>query len=161
MNAVVRPDQAALQFHLGRAEFRSGEMEERWRLLAIEWPYVRVAVTADPRPGAPPEYAFRFTCDGYPVNPVTAQLWDEQGGRPLEGRLWPGGRGVVSSVFRPEWQAGRCLYLPADRISIIGHPNWLVEHPSRLWRPERGIVCYLEQIHDLLASTDYLGLREA
>lgn len=159
MNAVLPPDRAALQFHLAGPEFRCGEMEGRWRLLGLEWPCVRIAVAAAPRPGAPSEYAFRFTCDGYPVNPVSAQPWDEQGMRPLEGRRWPGGRGVVPSVFRPDWQMGHCLYLPADRLSIVGHPNWRVQHPSRLWRPERGIVCYLEQIHDLLASSDYTGLR--
>jgi hypothetical protein len=159
VNAVLSPDRAALQFHLAASEFRCGEMEGRWRLLGIEWPYVRIAVAAPSRVGAPSEYVFRFTCDGYPVNPATAQPWDEQKMLPLEGRFWPGGRVVVPSVFRPDWQMGRCLYIPADRLSIIGHPDWLNQHPSRLWRAERGIVCYLEQIHDLLDSPDYTGLR--
>jgi hypothetical protein len=159
VNAILSPDRLALEFHLAGSEFRCGEMEGRWRFLALQWPWARIAVTAAPRPGAPSEYAFRFTCDGYPVNPVVGQLWDEADMRPLEARLWPGGRGVVQSVFRPEWLMGICLYLPADRLSINGHPNWRSEHPSRLWRPERGITCYLEQIHDLLDSSDYTGLR--
>jgi hypothetical protein len=159
VNAILPPDQAAFLFHLAAPEIRSGEMEGRWRLIGIEWPYARIAVSAAARPVAPTEYAFRFTCDGYPVNPVTARPWDDRASRPLEPRLWPGGRSVVPSVFRPEWNAGACLYLPADRLSIVGHPNWRVEHPSRLWRPDRGIVCYLEQLHDLLNSTDYTGLR--
>lgn len=159
MNAITPPDRSAFQFHLVGPEFRCGEMEGRWRLLGIEWPFVRIAVAAAPRPVSPAEYAFRFTCDGYPINPVTAQPWDERMTRPLEARLWPGGRGVVQSVFRPEWLGGSCLYVPTDRLSIAGHPAWRTQHPSRLWRPERGIVCYLEQIHDLLAATDYTGLR--
>lgn len=159
MNAVVSPDWTAFRFHLAGAEFRCGEMEGRWRLIGSEWPFVRIAVTASMRLGAPLEYVFRFTCDGYPINPVTAQPWDEQSSQPLQARAWPGGRGVVAAVFRPEWQMGRCLYLPADRLSIVGHPAWLSEHRSRLWRPERGIVHYLEQIHDLLDSKDYTGVR--
>ena len=72
---------------------------------------------------------------------------------------WPYGRVIVPSVFRPEWRQGLCLYLPCDRLSFEGHVNWSNEHPARLWNPERGIVCYLEQLYELLTSKDYTGTR--
>jgi hypothetical protein len=159
VNGIVRPDETALRFHLAAASFRSGEMEGRWRVLGIAWPHVRIAVAAAPRPGAPSEYVLRFTCDGYPSNGVTAQPWDEATNRPLPAHRWPGGRAVAPSIFNPAWKQGACLYLPADRLSTVGHPAWSTAYPSRMWKPSRGIVCYLEQIHDVLASSDYRGLR--
>jgi hypothetical protein len=43
-------------------------------------------------------------------------------------------------------------------MSIEGHPNWINEHPARLWQPDRGIICYLEQIYDLFNQSDYAGV---
>ena len=71
--------------------------------------------------------------------------------------MWPRGKLILPSVFRPEWQGGSCLYLPCDRISMNGHDVWVKQHPYRLWQPARGIICYLEQVHDLLNQDDYTG----
>jgi hypothetical protein len=68
---------------------------------------------------------------------------------------------MVSAVFRPEWKNGECLYLPCDRMSIVGHDNWRSIYPNRLWNPERGIICYLEQIYELFNQSDYSGIRSA
>lgn len=158
MNA---PDRLLLEGDLAAPEFRCGETEGRWRHVATTWPHVMIAVSAAPRPGAPAEYGFRFECTGYRQSPPTAQPWDLESNMALALNRWPAGRSIVPSVFRPQWQNGRCLYLPCDRIAIEGHANWHHEHPARLWNPPRGIVCYLEQLHDLLNSTDYTGTNGA
>jgi hypothetical protein len=54
--------------------------------------------------------------------------------------------------------AARLLYLPCDRMSIEGHDNWRNEHPNRLWQPDRGIICYLEQLNGLFFESDYSGV---
>jgi hypothetical protein len=90
--------------------------------------------------------------------PVSCQPWDIACGSPLTASNWPKGKKIIPSIFRPDWKQGTCLYLPADRNSIDGHDVWRHQHPSRLWRPEIGITCYLGIIHELLQSTDYLGV---
>jgi len=107
------------------------------------------------------EYAMRFECSGYPQSPPTAQPWCLETNTPLPPARWPTGRSIVPSVFRPEWKGGTCLYLPCDRVSIECHSNWMHENPSRLWQPARGIICYLDQIYDLLNQDGYTGLRGA
>lgn len=130
------PDQVLFEQDLAAATFRCGEIEGRWRHIATCWPHAVIAVSAPPRPNAPTEYGFRFECSGYRQRPVTAQLWDLQAGRPLPPARWPTGSFLVSSVFRPGWKRGTCLYLPCDRLSIEGHDNWRNEYPDRLWKGE-------------------------
>lgn len=166
MNMVAPPDRALLEQDLAAPCIRCGEIEGRWRHVATSWPHVVFGVSAPPRAGAPTEYGFRFECSGYRQTPATAQPWDITANRPLPPARWPTGSGppqssVFSSVFRPEWRQGQCLYLPCDRLSIEGHPNWRNEHPSRLWQPKRGLICYLEQLHDLFFESDYSGLARA
>jgi hypothetical protein len=154
---VIRPDEALLDCDLASAAFRCGVLEGRWKLLHRAWPHVVIAVSAASRPNAPEEYAFRFECAGYRRAPVTACPWDPKTGALLAFPRWPTGRSLVPSIFRPAWKNGSCLYLPCDRLSIEGHGNWAATHPARLWDPERGIICYLEQLYDLLHSQDYTG----
>ena len=157
--APVPPDRALLEQDLCAPEFRCGEIEGRWRKVAICWPHVVLAVSAPSRPASPAEFLFRFECSGYRQNPSSAQPWDIDTGRPLPAGRWPTGPVMVCAVFRPDWKQGQCLYLPCDRMSIEGHDNWRSQHPSRLWQPQRGIVCYLEQIHELFHQNDYSGIR--
>jgi hypothetical protein len=159
MNTVIPPDRQLLEQHLNRAEFRLAQLEGRWRFVNLTWPHVTIAVSAAARPNAPAEYGLRLECTGYPVRPVTAQPWDLDKSAPLALSQWPNGRSIVPSIFRPEWKGGICLYIPCDRLSIEGHVNWAQEHQRRLWDPSRGIVCYLEQIYELLNQDDYTGTR--
>lgn len=161
MNAPLPPDRLLLEFDLAAPEFRCGQFEGRWRHVATDWPHMVIGVAAPARPGAPEEFCFRFNCSGYRRVPVTAQPWDIGPNRPLPPAGWPTGPQMVSAVFRPEWKQGQCLYLPCDRMSIEGHDNWRNEHPSRLWQPDRGIICYLEQLHGLFFDSDYSGVRGA
>jgi len=161
MNIPVPPDRAMLVQDLAAPEFRCGEIEGRWRRVAICWPHVIIAVSAPARPQSPAEYGFRFECSGYRQNPATGQPWDLASNGPLPGTRWPTGPAMVPSVFRPEWKQGLCLYLPCDRMSIEGHEAWRNDHPSRLWQPVRGIICYLEQVYELFHQSDYSGARSA
>ncbi len=159
LSVVAAPDLLLLQRHLISPEFRLGQVEGRWRHVATSWPYVTIAVSAAMRPNAPTEYGFRFLCSGYPQLAVTCQPWDLETNSALAFSHWPTGRAIVPSVFRVEWKGGVCLYIPCDRLSIEGHVNWSQEHRSRLWDPTRGIVCYLEQLYELLNQNDYTGVR--
>ena len=146
------PDEKALRADVAKAAFRLGEINARWRLLRIAWPHVFIAVTA--RDGR--EFSLRFDCGNYPGTAPTAGPWDMERNAVLATDLWPrshGGR--LGAVFRPDWKAGTALYLPCDRVSIVGHDNWRTEMPSKIWRPADGIIQYLELVHELLNSADY------
>ena len=161
MSQVIPPDRMLLESDLAAPSFRCGEIEGKWRHVATAWPHALFAVQAAERPNAPAEYGFRFECTGYRQTPPTAQPWDLQANTPLPPPRWPAGRAWVPAVFRTDWHGGQCLYLPCDRIAIEGHQNWPQQYPNRLWQPLRGIICYLEQIHDLLNQSDYSGVRGA
>lgn len=161
MGALTPPDLALLELDLAAPDFRCGELQERWRKAGTQWPHVKIAVSAAERPGAPDSYGFRFECSGYRETPPIGQPWDLDADAPLPANRWPTGKAIVPSVFRPDWKGGQCLYLPCDRMSMEGHGNWINEHPNRLWQPMRGIVCYVEQIYDLLNQNHYSGVCRA
>jgi hypothetical protein len=158
MNETKPPDQLLLERDLVAPDFRCGEFEGRWRHIATPWPFTVIAVSATPTSSGPLEYGFRFECTGYRTAAVTGRLWDLETDAPLATSAWPRGRSIVPSVFRPEWKEGSCLYIPCDRLSMEGHGDWIHKHPARLWDATRGIICYLEQIHELLNSNDYTGV---
>jgi hypothetical protein len=158
VHTIVSPSQKALEEHLARADFRLGAAEGRWTHLSTIWPHAVFEVTAAERPKAPTRVGFRFELTGYAAVAATARPWQPDKNGPLPFNLWPTGKLIVPSVFRPNWKGGSCLYWPVDRVSMDGHPHWQHQHPSRLWQPKRGIICYLEQLHDLLNSSDYSGV---
>ena len=146
------PDQRAFEADVAKAAFRLGEIEGRWRLIKTDWPYAFIVVTAKDRQ----EYVLRLDCGGYPQAPPTGGPWDLTRNEVLAFDEWPRGQeGRVSAVFRTGWKNGTALYLPCDRESIAGHPNWRQEMPSKIWRPTDGIVQYLELVHELLHCRDY------
>jgi hypothetical protein len=150
---VTAPDERAFRADAAKAAFRLGEREGRWCLAAITWPYALIGVTA--RDGR--EFILRFNLEGYPQSPPTAGPWDVERNAILAFDRWPrsnGGR--VASVFRTDWKGASALYLPCDRESIRGHDNWRTEMPSKIWDPAKGIVHYLELVHELLNSADYI-----
>jgi hypothetical protein len=153
--------EAVLRAHLDAGPFQSGVDRGRWRLVALIWPHVVIAVSAAERPGAPADYAFRFECTGYPKAPPTAQPWDAASGAALAHDRWPTGRHRVPAAFNPSWKSGVALYLPCDRLAIEGHDPWLTQHPALIWSPQGDITQYLRVIYELLNSSDYSGLRRA
>lgn len=153
----MAPDEQALRADISSGRFLAGEARARWRLLSIAWPTVQIAVAARDRH----EYVLRFDCSGYPQSPPTARLWDASRDAPLEVALWPQGGGRITAVFNPGWKSGIALYLPCDRTAIEGHDNWRTEHPSKIWNPTKGITQYLEIVHELLQSRDYVARATA
>lgn len=153
------PDEQIFRRHIEEGPFQSGVDRGRWRLHSIAWPYAFIAIRAAPREHAPDEYVFRFECSNYPQVAPTAQPWNVEQGMPLEQRNWPTGRGRVQFAFNPGWNNGQCLYLPCDRLSIVGHDPWRNQHPSMIWLPTSTITLYLRIVHDLLTSNDYTGMR--
>ncbi len=151
-------EQRLLEQDLAAAAYRSGEIEGQWRHIATTWPHVIFTVSAASRDQAPDEFGFRFECSGYRQTPATGRPWDTNADAPLATNRWPIGRAIIPSVFRPSWKGGACLYIPCDRQAMEGHDAWLHQHPKRLWQPAVGIVCYLQQLYDLLNQSDYLGV---
>jgi len=151
----MAPDERAFRADVERPTFRLGQLAGRWRLSTIEWPYIQIGVTAkDER-----EFVLRFNCAGFPQSPPTAGPWDPELNQILAFDKWPRGQGGrLSAVFRPEWKGGSALYVPCDRESIIGHENWAVEMPAKIWKPAAGICHYLEIVHELLNCRDYAEL---
>lgn len=146
------PDERALRADVAKAAFRLAQAEDRWRLIIINWPIAVISVTA----GDGTEFALRFDCSGYPANSPTARPWDAKTDAPLPFDRWPGSKGGrVKAVFRTDWKDGTALYLPCDRVSREGHDNWRQETPTMIWCPERGIIQYLEIVHELLNCADY------
>lgn len=148
----MAPDERTLRADLESGRFLAGEARKRWRLLAVDWPGVQIGITA--RDGR--EFVLRFDCTGYPQSPPTARLWSAEKNAPLELPLWPKGGGRIAAVFNPNWKSGIALYLPCDRTAIEGHDTWRNEHPSKIWNPAKGITQYMEIVHELLQSRDYI-----
>ena len=149
---MTLPDERALRAYLLKPAFRLAEIEGRWRLVKIAWPFVQISVCASD--GL--IYVLRLNCAGYPQVPPTGGPWDPARDIVLTFDRWPRSRGGrVAAVFRTDWKNGTALYLPCDRESITGHDNWRHELPSKIWRPALGINQYLELVHELLNCPDY------
>lgn len=147
------PDERAFRADLERAPFLLGVMEGRWKLIALEGTVAIIEVSAkDAR-----TYEFRFDVTGFPQQPPTARLWHRASNAPLPFPQWPRSlrAGRLGAVFRRDWKGGTALYLPCDREALPGHDGWRSQCPSKIWRPEVGIVHYLEQVHELLHCPDY------
>ena len=149
---MTSPDERAFWADVNKPAFRLGQADERWRLLDVTWPFALIGIMA--KDGL--QYALRFDCSGYPQSPPTAGPWDPESNEQLAFDKWPKNKGGrLGHVFRPKWKNGTALYLPCDRLSIEGHDNWQSEMPSKIWRPDEGILQYLELVHELLHCRDY------
>ena len=156
MELIVGVDERAFRGHMERPEFLIGEAKGQWRLAGIDWPNPVITVRA--HDGT--DWAFRFDLNGYPAVLPNARPWDLEANAPLAINRWPQGVGRVAAAFNPNWNAV-ALYLPCDRLALAGHEQWLVQHPEKAWSPSRGIIHYLEIIHDLLASYQHLSAVRA
>jgi hypothetical protein len=155
-NEEQDPDERAFHAHVASGRFQLGVDEGRWRLVEIDWPHALIAIAAAPRAGAPDEYVLRFELRGYPHTEATATPWHLTERRLLAQAERPKG-GRATMAFRIDWENGRALYIPCDRVAIAGHPNWCVEHRGWLWDPAEGIVRYLRLVHEILNEDDYQG----
>ena len=148
----MTPDEMQLRADLESARFLSGEDRGRWEFKKLEWPHLYVSVTArDNR-----KFTLRLNCSGYPTQAPTGTFWNLAMGARLPFNEWPTGGVRVSLAFKPTWKDGNALYIPCDRESFAGHDAWVAQYPQLVWNPTKGITHYLEVVHDLLQSRDYI-----
>ena len=157
MSEPMSPDERVFREHLKRAAFTRGVDERRWRLLRIAWPHVWIAVRAALRDGAPEEFVLRFELSNYPTAAPTATPWDEVTGAMLAAAGRPKGN-RVGMALKAEWEGGVALYIPCDRIAIVGHGAWVAQHPAWIWDSSKDITLYLRLVHEMLNDEDYTGV---
>jgi hypothetical protein len=159
--AVERPDERALRDDLHGAVFRLGVVDGLWGVgQAIDetWPNALVWVAASARDGAPDRYYFRLECSNYPNEPPTGSFWNPDAQAPLELTKRPKGHGRVGKVFRTDWEGGRALYHPFDRLASRSHGDWAKKYPHLVWNRNRTIVDLLSELHGLLNCAEYTGV---
>ena len=159
MGAVsMSPDERVLRQHVASARFQEGVDRGRWQIVGdIAWPVVMIALTAGPRDSAPSEYVLRFDLAGYPESAPTATPWNPTTGDVLESALRPKGE-RVGHVFRTDWEGGRALYAPFDRVALNGHSSWKTQHPRRVWDSSKDLAWLLQILHEMLNNDDYTGI---
>lgn len=148
----MAPDEQSLRADLASARFLSGADRNRWAFRKLDWPHLYVSVTA--RDGR--QYVLRLDCSGFPSTAPTGTFWDLATSAQLPFDRWPRGGERLRLAFRPDWKAGTALYIPCDRNSFVGHDAWASQYPQLIWNPARGISHYLEVVHELLQSRDYI-----
>ena len=154
---IIAPDERAVRAALKSAVFQSGVDSGRWRLVSFDWPVGVFAVSAAPRNNSPAEYGLRIDFTGYPQQAPTAEPWSLERGERLAPYERPKGE-RAAATFRCDWEQGRALYAPWDRIALTTHPNWVSQYKAYAWHPGRNVVFFLRCVHDLLNNDDYLGV---
>lgn len=151
-DGTLTPDHACLLEHLEQGPFALGEMNGRWRLRGLSWPFAFIDVRArDKR-----EFTLRLQCNDYP-NAPTGAFWDVAASAWLPAHRWPRTGPRFGAALRTDWQGGTALYIPCDRNSIAGHEQWLQLHPAWAWDPKIGIARYLEVVWTMLNGDDYVA----
>jgi hypothetical protein len=156
--ANTGPDEVTLRADIAGAGFQMGLDERAWRLIELDWPHALIGVSAAARDNAPKEFILRFELSGYPQSAPTSCLWDLSAGAMLDPASYPKGERAVT-VFRADWEGGRGLYAPWDRLAIETHdPSWVGRFPLTAWNQTRQLSFYLRNVHDLLNADDYVGI---
>jgi hypothetical protein len=151
------PDKRAFEAHANAPAFLAGVYRGDWKIDSVNWPKVQFTVTAAPREGAPSSFTLRCDFTNYAADAPTATPWDPDTNTVLAPNKRPKGE-LVGMVFRFDWEQGRALYAPYDRLALAGHPGWKVEHPRYIWTGKQDLAWWVERIWDLLNSDDYVGL---
>jgi hypothetical protein len=162
-----KPDQRLFEADLTSAEFRAGAQKGYWGLPGTDilleqlaWPLRILWVAAAPRANASNRFYLHLDLSDYRTVPPTGTFWDPDTRSTLEVAKRPKGKdgSRFAKVFRTDWEGGRAFYHPYDRVAAKGHTKWVSEQPNLVWDSSHTIVDYLEEIHSLLNSGEYLGL---
>jgi hypothetical protein len=156
-DAVQPPDERKFRSDIAAPVFVLGVETGRWRLVSIAWPHAVIAVTAAHRKNSPDEFVLRFDLTHYPVDAPTAMPWDPGTEVMLPAERRPKGD-RVGHAFRTDWESGRALYVPCDRVALNGHGAWAEQYPSWTWDPSKDITLYLRLVHQRLNDPDYTGV---
>jgi hypothetical protein len=151
---IARLGEKRLCGDLAASPVQVGIMRGWWEVDRLDYPILDARIATSRRTYAHGWIGLRFETTGYPDQPVTACPWDFERDTVLAFDDRPvGGRAQVT--FRADWENGRALYLPCDRVAITGHTNWPAEHPHDLWEPAVGIAKYLRLVHTILNEVDH------
>ena len=154
----MSPDERVFREHVTSARFQEGLARGRWWIVGdIAWPVVLVAVAAAPRDSAPSEYVLRFDLTGYPETAPTATPWNPATEEVLERELRPKGE-RVGHVFRTDWENGKALYAPFDRVALNSHSDWRTQYLRRAWDSSKDLAWLLQILHEMLNNDDYTGI---
>lgn len=161
------PDQRLFEADVAGAPFLIGVHKGWWGLAAADlvptdmvWPTRILWVAAAPRPNSPDRHYLLLDLTGYRTVSPTGSFWDPETKTPLALAKWPKGTygSRVAKVFRTDWEGGRALYHPYDRVAAQGHADWPTQQPHLVWNSNRTIVDYLEEVFGLLQGGDYVGV---
>ena len=155
-DAVLAPERLFRDDIVG-GDFAAGEDRGYWRLRSLSWPIALIDIAAAARENGPDAYTLRFDLTGYPEAP-TAQLWDARAGAPLAVPEWPGGGERTLRAFNPAWNP-TALYVPVDRLALLGHDAWRDIPGSHVWDSAGDITQYVRLVHELLNEDGYTGVR--
>lgn len=139
------PSLSRLEQDLRGAGVEAGAAAGQWRIVALDWPFLFVAIVA----GDGNELGMRLRVDSYPALAPAGQPWDLGPDCALPYERWPTG-GTAPQVFRAaDWSRanGDAPYLACDRAGLKAHPEWASNHPARAWNAGRTIAFYLQEIH--------------
>lgn len=151
------PDRRAFEADTAVPGFLAGVHRGDWKIDSLDWPVVKMTVSAAARDGAPDSVTLRCDLTNYPIDAPTATPWDPATDTPLSASRRPKGE-RVGMVFRADWEQGRALYAPYDRVALAGHPSWITEHPWYAWTGTQDLTWWVQRIWDLLNSDDYEGI---
>lgn len=163
MSNEMSPDERTLRADIEAPAFQS-QIGLRWSEPKIKWPYLYLWVKARPTPSGVERYWLRLNCEGYPQQAPTGTFWNIDADTQLQNELRPWGEGEVALAFRTNWPGapheGSALYMLCDRIGIQTHGDWNSEkYPGSIWKPEKGVIYYLDEVTRLLDSEEYTGPR--
>ena len=154
------PSQRLFEADLRSAEFCSGVLKEYWGVAAQDWPQVILWIRAARREGAPDRFHVALDLEGYRTAAPTGTFWDPSTETMLHAERRPKGKegSRFAKVFRTDWKKGRAFYHPYDRVAAGSHGEWRAQQPHLVWTSDHTIVDYLEEIHFILNSDDYVGV---
>lgn len=156
MTDLPPPDAEAVEAHLASARFQQGVDAGRWRVVDQAWPTVTIMVAAANQGSGPSEYALRIDLTRYPHEAPTFEPWHAPEGRRLAADERPKGT-TASHIFRSDWEEGRALYAPYDRVALAGHPDWINTYPRSAWRATRDLSFALDNLWEVLNDADHLA----
>lgn len=150
-NVPFAPDVAALETDMAATSFELGLARGQWGVHSqIGTELILCLRSPDGR-----DFALRCLCNGYPSAPPCIAAWSVERNSIALPEERPLASGQLAIVFRTDWEGGNHLYHPMERCAIQTHPNWRHELPHRVWSTHLGIVQIVEEIYELLHSSDY------
>ena len=157
------PSERLLELDMQSAAYRAGVASGLWGVLdapVLDWPRRLFWLAAPPRPNSAEKFIVMLDCQGYRKPSPTGNFWDVAAGDFLrDPARRPKGKdgSVVAKVFRTDWKNCVAFYHPFDRTASVDHHDWPSSCANRIWTDQHAVADFLDEIHRLLNSGDYIG----